>query len=146
MKRIGVLCALLLLCSFASTVQAAAAQAASSESADAAAHKVPVMDGAAGDCSLDLTVTADGKPVYAAGVKVHIAYGFGGFRKLDLEASTNVDGKVKFTGIPSRVRQQTLEFRASKDQLAGSFTYDPGSECQAKRDLVLQKTSSQPSK
>src|SRR5882724_1404166 len=76
------------------------------------AQKVPVIDGAAGSCSLDLTVTADSKPVYAAVVKVHIAYGFGGLHKLDLEASTNVDGKVKFVGIPARVRRQTLEFNA----------------------------------
>ena len=75
------------------------------------AQKVPVIDGAAGSCSLDLTVTADGKPAYAAKVRVHIAYGFGGFRKLDLEASTNVDGKVKFTGLPAKVRRGApLEF------------------------------------
>ena len=36
---------------------------------------MPVMDGGAGPGSLKLTVTAaDGKPVYAATVKVHIAY------------------------------------------------------------------------
>jgi len=46
----------------------------------------PVMDGGAGPCSLDLGVTSDGKPAVAANVKVHIAYGFGGIRKLDLEA------------------------------------------------------------
>jgi hypothetical protein len=51
-------------------------------------EKVPVIQGGAGPCSLDLTVMgADGKPVYAATVKVHIAYGFGGMRRLDLEAT-----------------------------------------------------------
>jgi hypothetical protein len=49
-------------------------------------EKVPVVDGGAGPCYLELTVTgADGKPVYAATVKIHIGYGFGGMRKLDLE-------------------------------------------------------------
>ena len=95
---------------------------------------------------MDLTVTADGKPVYAAKVKVHIAYGFGSMRKLDLEASTNVDGKVKFTGIPAKVRRSTLEFEATKDQLTGTFSYDPGSECQAKHDIALAKASSEPAK
>jgi len=90
--------------------------------------------------------TSDGKPVYAAKVKVHIAYGFGSMRKLDLEASTNVDGKVKFTGIPSKVRRSTLEFEATKDQLTGTLSYDPGSECQAKHEIVLAKASSQPAK
>src|SRR5215468_11698907 len=59
---------------------------------------VPVMDGGAGPCSLDLTVTANNKPATVANVKVHIAYGFGGIRRLDLEAYTNYDGKVRFTG------------------------------------------------
>src|SRR5438874_11771536 len=65
-----------------------------------AAKQVPVIDGGAGPCSLALTVLgADGKSVYNATVKVHIAYGFGGVRKLDLQAGTNADGKVKFTGL-----------------------------------------------
>ncbi|SRR6266496_5198906 len=126
--------------------QAPANPPAASGNFDSAAHNVPVVDGAAGTCSLELTVTAGGVPVYAASVKVHIAYGFGGFKKLDLEASTNVDGKVKFTGMPSRVRRQTLEFQGKKDQLAGTFTYDPGSECEAKHNLPLEKPASQTGK
>src|SRR5579871_4590112 len=39
--------------------------------------EIPVLDGGIGPCSADLTVTdAAGAPVYAAKVKVHIAYGF----------------------------------------------------------------------
>ena len=99
------------------------------------------MDGAAGPCSLDLTVTgADGKPAYAATVKVHIEYGFGGFHKLDLEAGTNSDGKVKFTGLPARVHRPPLEFHALKDNFEGTATYDPSAECQAKHDIALQKS------
>lgn len=112
-------------------------QSASTDSA--AAQKVPVIDGAAGSCSLELTITADSKPVYAATVKVHIAYGFGSMRKLDLEASTNVDGKVKFAGLPSKVRRQTLEFEATKDQLEGMLSYDPASECKAVHTIALEK-------
>jgi hypothetical protein len=107
-----------------------------------ATENVPVMDGEAGPCSLELTVTgADGKPVYAAKVKVHIAYGFGGIRRLDLEAGTNSDGKVKFAGLPARVHRPPLQFHASKDELAGDVDYDPSAECQAKHNVSLQKTS-----
>ena len=104
------------------------------------------MDGAAGPCSLDLTVTdTAAKPVYAAIIKVHIAYGFAGIRRLDLEAGTNSDGKVKFTGLPRRVHQAPLEFRASKDDLQGIATVDPSSECQATRTISLAKpTPEQP--
>ncbi len=115
-------------------------QTAVSQASPAAVHQMPVMDGGAGPCSLELTATTpDHKPVYDATIKVHIAYGFGGFRRLDLQAGTNVDGKVKFIGIPSRVRRPPLEFLASKDELVGAITYDPGEECQAKHDLVLDK-------
>lgn len=97
------------------------------------------MDGGAGSCSLELTVTAsDNQPVYGATVKVHIAYGFAGLRRLDLEASTNMNGKVKFIGLPSRVRRPPLEFHVSKDQLVGMATYNPDTECQAKHDVVLE--------
>ena len=102
------------------------------------AHKLPVLDGGAGPCSLELQVrTTDGKPVYAATVKVHIVYGFAGARRLDLQAATNVDGNVKFIGLPARVRKPPLEFHASTDKLVGTVTYDPQTECQTQHDLTL---------
>jgi len=97
-----------------------------------------VIDGGAGACSLELTVLMpDGKPAAAANVKVHIAYGFGGFHKLDLEAGASQDGKVKFTGLPSRVRRPPLEFHASEDKLSAIAKYDPMTECQAKHEVKL---------
>jgi hypothetical protein len=105
-----------------------------------AGSQVPVIDGAVGPCSLELTILgADAKPVYNATVKVHITYGFGGFHHLDLQAGTNADGKVKFTGIPIKVHNPPLEFDASKDQLEGSLNYDPTAECHAQHDLKLEK-------
>ncbi len=134
-------CLFLLACGLAgATVAQASPQAApgSGTSPTQLAHDIPVMDGGAGPCSVKLTVTtADGKPVYAAIIKVHIAYGFGGFHKLDLQASTNVDGKANFTGLPVRVRRPPLEFQAANGRLSGTATYDPESECQAKHDIML---------
>jgi hypothetical protein len=103
---------------------------------------VPVMDGGAGPCSCELTVmTPEGKPAAAADVKVHVEYGFGGFHRLDLEAGANVDGKVRFTGLPAKVKRPPLEFRASKDQFMGVATFDPQAECQTKRDITLKKAA-----
>src|SRR5689334_1719162 len=134
------------LCSFWLIVGLFAAAQTSDQMSASDAHKVPVIDGAAGSCSMDLTVTADGKPVYAAKVKVHIAYKFGGLHKLDLEASTNIDGRVRFAGLPSKVRRQTLEFEATKDQLAGTLSYDPASECTAVHTIALEKAKPEESK
>jgi hypothetical protein len=107
-------------------------------------EQVPVINGAVGPCSIEVTVRgADANPVYGATVKVHIAYGFGGIRKLDLEAGTNSDGKVKFAGLPARVQRPPLEFHASKDELAGTATFDPSTECQAAHDITLEKPKPQ---
>lgn len=104
------------------------------------AQEVPAIDGNAGPCSIDLTVTdGQGKGVFAATVKVHMAYGFGGIRKLDLEAGTNSDGKVRFKGLPAKVHNPPLEFHASKDDLTGLATFNPATECQAKHDIILEK-------
>ena len=105
---------------------------------------VPVIQGGAGPCSLELTVMgADGKPAYTATVKVHIAYGFGGMRRLDLEAGTNSDGKVKFTELPRRVARPPLEFHASTDEFEGVAAFDTATECQAKHDITLEKSKAQ---
>jgi hypothetical protein len=107
-------------------------------------EKVPVIQGGAGPCSLELEIRGtDGKPVYAATVKVHIAYGFGGMRKLDLEAGTNSDGKVKFAGLPGRVQRPPLEFHASKDEFTGVAAFDPSKECEARHDITLEKPKAQ---
>jgi len=110
---------------------------AAPNSATRSPEAIPVMDGGAGPCSLELTVASDTKPVAAANVRVHIAYGFAGVRKLDLEAYTNNEGKLKFTGLPSRVKRPPLEFRATKGKWAGIAVYDPESECNAKHELTL---------
>jgi hypothetical protein len=105
--------------------------------------KPAVVDGGLGRCSLQVTVLGpDSKPVYGASVKVHIAYGFGGFHKLDLEVGTDAAGKAKFTGLPSRVRRPPLEFDATKDDLSGTLNYDPATECVAAHNITVQKTAS----
>ncbi len=100
---------------------------------------VPVVDGGIGACSADFTVTdAAGAPVYAAKIKVHIAYGFMYARKLDLEVGTNVDGKSRFTGLPDRVKHG-LFFEASEgDRTAEAFD-EPATTCKAQFTVALRK-------
>ena len=99
-----------------------------------------VMDGGAGPCSVDLTVTdGEGKPVFSALIDVHIAYGFGGFHKLDLSVYSNNEGKAKFIGLPERVHKTPLEFRAKKDDATGIAIYNPATECRGQHQIVLQK-------
>jgi len=105
----------------------------------APAHQVPVIDGELGPCSVEFTVTDTAtKPVGDAKVTVHIAYGFMGVRKLDLEASTNSDGKARFTGLPNNLKRG-LYFRASQADRYGSAFYDPAKNCKAEHTIVLNQ-------
>jgi len=130
--KCSILLCLVLACTYSLTAQSS--------------DKPAVVDGGLGRCSLEVTVIGpDSKPVYAANVRVHIAYGFGGFHKLDLEVGTDAAGKAKFTGLPSRVRRPPLEFDATKDDLSGTLNYDPATECVAAHKITLQKDAASPS-
>jgi hypothetical protein len=101
---------------------------------------VPVIDGGIGPCSADFTVTdATGSPVYDAKVRVHIAYRFMSFHKLDLEVGTNAAGKARFTGLPDKTKQG-LRFQASEGSREGSAFDDPTKTCKAELTVVLEKT------
>jgi hypothetical protein len=103
-----------------------------------------LMDGGAGPCAIDLNVTdTAGKPISTALIKVHIAYGFGGFHKLDMSVYSSPEGKARFTGIPAKAKNAPLEFYASKDKLVGVASMDPAKECQARHDLVMDVAKSQ---
>jgi hypothetical protein len=100
---------------------------------------VPVLDGGIGPCSAEFTVNDPaGAAVYAAKVKVHIAYGFMSARKLDLELGTNIDGKARFTGLPDRLKHG-LYFHASEGDRAGDAFDDPANTCKGQFTITLQK-------
>src|SRR5262252_3263345 len=105
---------------------------------------VPVIDGGIGPCTADFTITdTDNKPVYLAKIKVHIAYGLMSTRKLDLEVSTNIDGKARFTGLPDRVKRG-LFFEASEGDRTGTAFDDPSKTCQAQLAVTLRKPTAAP--
>lgn len=105
---------------------------------------VPVIDAGLGPCTADFAITdSNNKPIYLAKVKVHIAYGFMNTRKLDLEVSSNVDGKVRFTGLPDRVKRG-LFFEASEGDRTGNAFDDPSKTCQAQFPITLRKPTTAP--
>ena len=105
---------------------------------------IPVLDGGLGACTADFTITGtDNKPIYLAKIKVHIAYGFASARKLDLEVSTNIDGKARFTGLPDRVKKG-LFFEASEGDRTGNAFDDPLKTCQAQFPITLRKPTTAP--
>jgi hypothetical protein len=107
-------------------------------------HSIPAVDAGIGPCTADFTITdADAKPLYAAKIKVRIAYGFMSAHKLDLEVGTNADGKARFTGLPDHVKRG-LFFEASEGDRTGNAFDDPAKTCQAQFTLALRKPTTTP--
>jgi hypothetical protein len=105
----------------------------------AASKSIPVVDGGIGPCSAEFTVTdAAGTPVYAASIKVHIAYRFMSAHKLDLEVGTNSDGKARFTGLPNRLKRG-LYFEASEGDRSAEAFDDPATSCKAQFTVALRQ-------
>ena len=127
---------------YVTLMSSALAQVGQADSKAAAeAHTIPIVDGGAGSCSADFTITDNaGTSVYNAKIQVHVAYGFMYLHKLDLEVGTNVDGKARFVGLPSRTKNG-LFFRASEGEREGSAFDDPATTCKAKFTITLQKKS-----
>jgi hypothetical protein len=106
-------------------------------------HSIPSVDAEIGDCSASFTITDDaGKPVYTAKVSTRVTYGFLNSHKLDLEVSTNIDGKARFTGLPGNLKHG-LFFQASEGERAGSAFDDTSKTCQTQFAITLRKPSQQ---
>ncbi len=104
---------------------------------------VAEVDAGLGPCTADFIITdADGKPIYAANIRVHIAYGFMSLHKFDLQVGTNADGKARFIGLPEKSKQG-LFFRASEGDREGSVFDNPSQACKAQFTVVLRKTQPQ---
>jgi hypothetical protein len=100
---------------------------------------VPSLDGGIGPCTADFLITdTSGAPVYAAKINVHIAYGFANVRKLDLQVSTNIDGKARFTGLPDRIKHG-IYFHASEGNRIGEAFDDPANTCKTQFTITLRE-------
>jgi hypothetical protein len=127
------------LAAFSQTSNSSAGAAQKNAEEQKEAHAVPVLDGGIGPCTADLTITdANGAPVYAATIKVHIAYGFANARKLDLQLGTNVDGKARFTGLPDRIKHG-FYFHATEGDREGEAFDDPTNTCKAQLPITIRK-------
>lgn len=113
----------------AMTLPAVAQQAAPPPSAEISADL--------GNCSAALTVTgADQKPVYAARVTARVQYGAFGVKKLDLEAYTGADGKVRITHLPNTLKH-SMTIHVSKGDIEESVDFDPVANCHPTYNVQL---------
>lgn len=90
-----------------------------------------------GPCSALITVTGtDGKPVYGAKIATRVQYGMFGVKKLDLEAFTGPDGKLKIAKLPESLKKPMI-IHVSKDDKGDQVEFKPAERCHATFDVKL---------
>ena len=91
-----------------------------------------------GPCSAVITVTgADSKPIYAARITARVQYGVMSIKKLDLEAYTGPEGKLKITRLPESLKNPMV-IHVSKDDKRDQVEFMPAQSCHATFDIQLR--------
>jgi len=91
-----------------------------------------------GPCSALITVTdADSKPIYGAKITARVQYGMMGVKKLDLEAYTGPDGKLKIARLPETFKKPMI-IHVGKDGKGDQVEFKPAQRCEATFDVQLK--------
>jgi len=91
-----------------------------------------------GPCFAAITVTgADSKPIYGARITARVQYGVMGIKKLDLEAYTGTDGKLKITRLPESLKKPMI-IHIGKDEKQVQVEFKPTLNCHATFDVQLR--------
>jgi hypothetical protein len=91
-----------------------------------------------GPCDALIAVTgADSKPIYGAKITARVQYGMMGVKKLDLEAFTGPDGKVKITRLPESLKKPMV-IHVDKDEKGDQVEFKPALRCHAIFDVQLR--------
>ena len=67
--------------------------------------ELPALKAGLGPCAADFAVKdADGKPVSQATIHARIRYGALSVKRMDVEVSTNEEGKARIEGLPTKAK------------------------------------------
>jgi hypothetical protein len=84
-----------------------------------------------GPCSALIVVTdSDSKPIYGAKITSRIQYGAFGVKKLDLEAYSGADGRIKITSLPETLKKP-MYIHIAKDDKQETEEFKPEVQCHA---------------
>jgi hypothetical protein len=98
---------------------------------------VPAIDAEMGDCTAEFRVTdSKQRPLSNAKLSTQIKYGFGGFRRLDLEVFTNQDGEARFVGLPPKTREP-LAIHADYNGRATVVIVSPIQKCHGSYNAIV---------
>ena len=107
------------------------------QAAEQPKSEVPSLKAGLGTCAADFVVKdADGKPVYQATIHARIRYGALNVKRMDVEVSTNDEGKARIEGLPSKARP--IVYDVQKAGAKGSVTQDVATGCEASLQVSIK--------
>ena len=99
--------------------------------------EVPALKAGLGPCAADFTVKdADGKPVYLATIHARIRYGALSLKRMDVEVSTNDEGKARIEGLPNKAKP--IVYDIEKAGVKTTVSHDVAATCLATHDVTLK--------
>lgn len=99
--------------------------------------EVPVLKAGVGTCAADFVVSdANGKPVYLATIHARIRYGALNVKRMDVEVSTNDEGKARIEGLPNKARP--IVYDIEKDGTKATSQQDVATGCEASLQVTLK--------
>ena len=105
--------------------------------AEPSKSEVPALKAGLGTCSADFLVKdADGKPVYQATIHSKIRYGAMSIKRMDVEVSTNDEGKARIEGLPTKARPIVYDIEKAGAKAAAQ--QDVATGCMASLQVTLK--------
>jgi hypothetical protein len=99
--------------------------------------EVPVLKAGLGTCAADFVVNdGNGKPVYQATIHARIRYGALSVKRMDVEVSTNDEGKARIEGLPSKAKP--IVYDIEKDGTKATAQQDVATGCLASLQVTLK--------
>ncbi len=107
------------------------------QAADQPKPEVPALKAGLGTCAADFVVKdADGKPVYQATIHSKIRYGALSVKRMDVEVSTNDEGKARIEGLPSKAKP--IVYDIEKAGVKTTAQQDVATGCLASLQITLK--------
>jgi hypothetical protein len=105
--------------------------------ADQTKPEVPVLKAGLGTCAADFVVKdGDGKPVYLATIHARIRYGAMSVKRMDVEVSTNDEGKARIEGLPTKAKP--IVYDIEKAGVKATAQQDVATGCLASLQVTLK--------
>jgi hypothetical protein len=99
--------------------------------------EVPSLKAGLGTCVADFTVKdANGKPVYQATIHSKIRYGAMSIKRMDVEVSTNDEGKARIEGLPTKAKPIVYDIEKAGTKVTAQ--QDVANACMASLQVTLK--------